>query len=32
MTSRHGLAGIPRLADDILAGRLRGRAVVDVHD
>jgi NADPH:quinone reductase-like Zn-dependent oxidoreductase len=32
MTSRHRLAGIPRLADDILAGRLRGRAVVDVHD
>jgi acrylyl-CoA reductase (NADPH) len=32
MTSRHRLADVPRLADDILAGRLRGRAVVDVHD
>jgi acrylyl-CoA reductase (NADPH) len=31
MTSRHGLADIPRLADDILAGRMRGRAVVDVR-
>jgi acrylyl-CoA reductase (NADPH) len=31
MTSRHDLADIPRLADDILAGRLRGRAVVDVR-
>jgi acrylyl-CoA reductase (NADPH) len=31
MTGRHGLADIPRLADDILGGRLRGRAVVDVH-
>lgn len=28
MASRHGLAEVPRLADDVLAGRMRGRAVI----
>ena len=31
MTTLHGLSEVPRLAEDILAGKLRGRAVVDVN-
>lgn len=31
MTSRHVLADIPQLAETVLAGRQRGRAVIDVN-
>lgn len=31
MTSRHVLADIPKLADEVLAGRQRGRAIIDVN-
>lgn len=31
MTSRHVLADIPKLADVVLAGRQRGRAIIDVN-
>jgi len=31
MTSVHGLAEVPKLAEEILAGKVRGRAVIDVN-
>ncbi len=31
MTSQAGLAELPRLADEILQGRVRGRIVIDVN-
>jgi acrylyl-CoA reductase (NADPH) len=31
MTHVHGLAEVPKLADEILNGRVRGRAVIDVN-
>jgi acrylyl-CoA reductase (NADPH) len=31
MTTTHGLGEVPRLAEEILAGKLRGRAVIDVN-
>lgn len=31
MTSHHGLADVPALADKILAGQIRGRVVIDVN-
>jgi hypothetical protein len=31
ITTVAGLADLPRLADDILKGRIRGRTVIDVN-
>jgi acrylyl-CoA reductase (NADPH) len=31
MTTVHGLAEVPKLAEEILAGKVRGRAVIDVN-
>lgn len=31
MTATYALGDLPRLADDILAGRVRGRAIIDVN-
>jgi acrylyl-CoA reductase (NADPH) len=31
MTAIHSLGDLPRLADDVLAGRVRGRVIVDVN-
>jgi D-arabinose 1-dehydrogenase-like Zn-dependent alcohol dehydrogenase len=31
MTSTVGLDEVPAIADEVLAGRVRGRVVIDVH-